>query len=80
MGNSRKVLRVCKCGNEFMVYPSRLAVGKGKFCSKECKLKYHTRRSGVKCNFKNGCSSWFKKGFVPWNKGRKQKDFRGKIV
>ena len=27
---------ICRCGKEFKTYPSKVALGRGKFCSKDC--------------------------------------------
>jgi len=61
----------CKCGKEFSAYPSRVKNGRAKYCSKNCKNKYHTRRSGLKYNIKKENPTWFVSGFIPWNKGKK---------
>lgn len=40
---------ICKCGNKFKTKPSKLKIGKGKYCSKQCLYKY--RKPG---GFKTG--------------------------
>ena len=40
------VLRICKhCGKEFTTYPSRIKIGSGKYCSREC---YYNGREYLK--------------------------------
>ena len=68
-----------ECGKEFRTYPSRIKIGLGKYCGREC--------SGKNTCFKNGDKYWlgkkrpdlkktdsiktmFRKGQTPWNKGR----------
>ena len=37
---ARSVKVRCPCGNEFLVPPSRIAAGHGRFCSKDCQRIY----------------------------------------
>lgn len=72
---------ICKCGKEFETKAYRLLIGKGKYCSRICKYRYHTRASGLNYSLKVINKSWIKKGehlsretqfskeIVPWNKG-----------
>ena len=42
MGKSKekKVECICEaCGKKFLSYPSRIRIGKGKYCSRECRKK-----------------------------------------
>jgi len=61
----------CKCGNEFKTTEKRLASGRGKFCSRECKYKYRIRPTGLKYNLVKENPTSFKGGHSPWNKGTK---------
>lgn len=52
----------CYCGKEFRTYPSKVAIGRGKYCSTRCSL--------VKTNealSKNDASRW-EKGRATWNR------------
>ena len=61
----------CKCGKIFDVWPSRLKIGRGKYCSKKCSYKNYKRPNGLKYKIKKVNPTWFEKGFTPWNKGLK---------
>jgi hypothetical protein len=32
------MIKQCYCGDEFVTYPSKIKIGRGKYCSKECCL------------------------------------------
>jgi hypothetical protein len=51
------------CGEEFKTYPSRIKIGRGKYCSKKCSHKITD-----KVLESNGENTRFKKGGVPHNK------------
>ena len=53
------IMRICKeCGIEFPVYPSDIKLGRGKFCSPECKGEWYSKhlRGKNSPNWKNGAS------------------------
>jgi hypothetical protein len=57
----------CKyCKKEFLTYPSFILNGRGKFCSRQCKGKYHPVWNKGK-----------KTGQIVWNKGIKRTDIIG---
>jgi len=64
------------CSKEFEVVESKLRNGRGKYCSRECYYKVgksdKTKRllSKVMKGKRNSKSTEFKKGIVPWVKGR----------
>lgn len=62
--------RTCICGNHFYTIPAKIKVGKGKFCSKRCAYDNFQRRSGLKYNLVKENPTSFKKGNIPWNKGK----------
>lgn len=64
-----KVKAVCVCGSEFETTPSRLASGRGRFCSRACGYANRTRPSGLVYNVANENPTAFKAGQEPWNKG-----------
>lgn len=70
--------RECEaCGKQFRTYPSRIRIGKGRFCGERCSLavigfsKGHTPWSKCKRGVRYSPSTEFKKGLIPWNKGFK---------
>lgn len=74
--------RKCICGAGFYTPPSRLKIGRGKYCSKKCQYENATRPSGLNYNIKVVNKGWIKKGATPpyagknlpypvWNKGLK---------
>lgn len=59
--------RTCICGTVFHVSISRIAEGKGKFCSKKCHYENAQRPSGLKYQIKVQNKTWFPKGHMPVN-------------
>lgn len=59
--------KICPCGKEFYIQPSR--VGRKKYCCKACFYKYRSRPSGLTYNIVNENEGWFDKGQKPWNAG-----------
>jgi hypothetical protein len=55
------MINKCYCGKEFKTYPSKIKLGRGKYCSKECCLKITNQILS-----KNEKSRW-KKGQVAYN-------------
>jgi len=64
------------CGKEFITYPSKIALGRGKYCSKQCADKFTLFKPGVhvspKTELRKGMKlpmSWRIKmrGRKPWN-------------
>lgn len=57
----------CFCGNKFFTYPSKIKLGKGKYCSKKCCLQKTSFRKGERAypegEFKKGQMPWCYKGF-----------------
>lgn len=51
------------CGKIFKTYPSKIALGKGKYCSQQCQFKSMA--------YPHISSDFFYKGMTPWNKGLK---------
>lgn len=47
------------CNKDFVTYPSKVKIGRGKYCSKECCLKITSITPNKEF--------MFKKGQVPWN-------------
>ena len=61
------MIKKCYCGKEFITYLSKIKLGKGKYCSKECCLKITNRileANGMKTRFRIGMIPWNKKGFI----------------
>lgn len=57
----------CYCGKEFTTYPSKIKLGRGKYCSKECCLKVTNKileANGQKTRFVKGQDAWNRKPFV----------------
>lgn len=61
----------CPCGTVFEASASRIASGRGKYCSQACKYKYRKRPSGLVYNVVKENPTSFKSGHVPWHKGRR---------
>lgn len=79
---TKRVTVTCPCGEDFETWASRIKVGKGKFCSKDCGTKYRKPRpTGLNYEIKVENPTWYKKGedvnprnnfpkgHEPWNKG-----------
>ena len=63
------MIRQCAvCGADFKTYPSKIKIGRGKYCSKECCLSVTN-----KVLEKNGMSTRFVKG-------QKAHNFKGKVI
>lgn len=78
-------MRKCVCGIEFYAPPSRVANGRGKFCSLSCKRANMTRRSGLKYQLKVVNRAWIKPGqrFAPQHefvKGGSSHNFKAEGV
>jgi hypothetical protein len=59
------VIKKClTCKKEFTTFPCFIKIGQGKFCSSKC---YGKSLKGTHC----GIKTEFKKGLVPWNRGKK---------
>jgi hypothetical protein len=57
------VIKECLvCGKRFKTYPSKIKLGRGKYCSKKCCLEITNK------HLSKNTISRFKKGFTPWNK------------
>ena len=41
------VTKVCYCGKTFVTYPSKIAIGKGKYCSKACSDRVTLFKKGI---------------------------------
>lgn len=55
------------CGKEFRTYPSKIAMGRGKYCSKECSMKITNQKlseNGEHTRFEKGQKAWNKRGFT----------------
>jgi hypothetical protein len=52
----------CLCGTEFRTTEKRLAAGRGKFCSRACRYRFATRRSGLKYKIVKVNPTWFTEG------------------
>ncbi len=63
------IIIICPCGRQISISPSR--AGRKKYCSKKCFYKYRKRPSGLKYKLKVKNPTWFKKGNIPWIKGKK---------
>ena len=51
------MIKKCKvCGNEFITYPSKIKIGRGKYCSRKCCLSVTclTGKEGIKTRFVKG--------------------------
>ena len=67
-----------ECGKEFLVWPSQIKKGRGKYCSKECQYKNKLFKQKLSeanignANWQhpNSIQARFKKGLIPWNKGK----------
>lgn len=69
MYSTTGVTATCPCGTEFATSRRRLEQGRGKYCSRDCKYRYATRRSGLTYNLIKENPARFKPGREAWNKG-----------
>jgi len=50
----KRITKVCSCGKSFLVCPSKIKVGRGKYCSRFCSFKAMkgriSPRKGQKCS------------------------------
>ena len=68
-----KVTRVCRqCGKEFLVQENQVKLGKGIYCSKECKAKARDTRVALVCAV---CGKQFQKNRAYLEKGYLEKGF-----
>lgn len=61
----------CKnCGKEFKTYPSKIKLGRGKYCSRQCSMLYTNKilkKNGEKTRFIKGKShEWHKHKSINW--------------
>lgn len=54
------MLNKCYCGKEFITYPSKIKIGRGKYCSKLCEQKAFKGKHFSK-------DTEWKKGTMPWS-------------
>jgi len=64
-----KVGVTCPCGQGFEADARRVAVGRGRYCSKACFYTYRTRPSGLTYEIKVTNRAWFSPGQAPHNAG-----------
>lgn len=65
------MIKLCQCGEKIEVIP-RLEK-RTKYCSKKCFYKFRVRPKGLKYVLHKINPTSFKKGFRPWNKGKRYK-------
>lgn len=61
------MIKQCYCGKKFITYPSKIKIGKGKYCSKECCLKITNdilEKNGNKTRFIKGQKAHNFRGFT----------------
>jgi len=62
------MIRNCKlCQKEFKTYPSKVKVGRGKYCSRDCSMKVTNKileENGKNTRFIKGQEAYNKKGFT----------------
>ena len=58
----------CPCGNKKEIPAYKIP--RKKYCSKKCFYKFRIRPKGLYYNIVTVNKSWFKKGFISWNKGK----------
>jgi hypothetical protein len=80
------LIKVCYCGNEFNTYQSKIALGRGKYCSKPCSDNHHkgqhfSPRTELKKGIKLSESTKQKmRGRTPWNYKGKTTNDQGYIL
>ncbi len=75
MANRKRIPVTCICGTEFETIPSKLAEGRGKFCSVSCKYANYTRPTGLIYNLVKENPGRFTTGQEAWNKGLRGRHF-----
>jgi len=60
---------ICPCGRKIITTP--YGARRKKYCSKKCFYKYRKRPKGLKYKIVFPNKGWFKKGCIPWSKGKK---------
>ena len=78
---SKKIKGICLfCNSDFFSYPSRIKVGKGLYCSKEC---FNKSQIGISCSketeFKKGIHYSIKTEFKKGDVGKLSKSWKGGI-
>ena len=76
------ILKCKNCGKEFRTYPSKIKMGKGKYCSKKCCLSITNKileKNGEKTRFIKGRMPWSFKGWT-LTKARKDKNKTYKLI
>lgn len=62
------MILICECGTSYTTYPSRIKIGRGKYCSKQCSDKHTLFEKGKSTH----PETQFKKGQTPHNfKGKR---------
>lgn len=67
------MIKQCYCGKEFVTYPSKIKIGRGKYCSRECSMIVTNEKLaqiGSETRFKKGQIAHNKKGYC-FHKSRK---------
>lgn len=67
---SDRVEMTCACGKTFETRATRVASGRGRYCSKACMYANRTRPSGLTYEIKDVNQGWLQPGHEPWNKGK----------
>jgi hypothetical protein len=64
------IQKKCVCGKRFKIAEYRVKDGRGKFCCKRCYYDHAHHPSGLKYKLVKVNPTSFKKGQIPFNKGR----------